>query len=288
MPDSIAAMLAEATDTLANMADHPRLEAELLLAHCLGLERSTLYAHPERALAPEQLATCRELVAERATGQPLAYLTGEKEFWSMALKVTPDTLVPRPETELLVELSLAHVPPHARIAELGTGSGAIAIALARELPDTSILATDASAAALKIAKENALRHGIDRIDFVEGAKDDWYAPLADRRFDLVVANPPYVAANDPAFDSGEIRFEPRDALAAGDDGLDALRAIIAGAPAHLAKGGWILLEHGATQGRAVRELMYEAGIAAVETWDDLAGLERATIGRLPYPPAATF
>lgn len=199
----------------------------------------------------------------------------------MALKVTPDTLVPRPETELLVELSLAHVPPHARIAELGTGSGAVAIALARELPDTSILATDASAAALKIAQENALRHGIDRIDFVEGDKDDWHAPLADRRFDLIVANPPYVAANDPAFESGEIRFEPRCALAAGTDGLDALRAIIAGAPAHLAKGGWLLLEHGSTQGRAVRELMYEAGISAVETWDDLAGLERATIGRLP-------
>ena len=281
MPDSIAAMLAEATEALADKADQPRLEAELLLAHCLGLERSSLYAHPERALAPEQQASCRALVAKRATGEPLAYLTGEKEFWSMALKVTPDTLVPRPETELLVELALAHVPPHARVAELGTGSGAIALALARELPDTSILATDESSAALDIARENALRHGIDRIEFVEGSGDDWYAPLADRRFDLVVSNPPYVAANDPAFESGDIRFEPRSALAAGADGLDALRAIIAGAPAHLAKNGWLLVEHGSTQGRAVRELMYEAGIAAVETWDDLAGLERATIGRLP-------
>lgn len=281
MPDSIGALLAEATETLTNKVEQPRLEAELLLAHCLGVERSTLYARPEQALEAAQLAACRACLAERSTGRPLAYLTGEKEFWSMPLKVTPDTLIPRPETELLVELAIAHVPPHARIAELGTGSGAIGIALARELPDNSLVATEVSPAALAVAKENALRHGIDRIEFIAGDQRDWYAPLAGRRFDLIVSNPPYVAANDPGFRVNAIRFEPRGALAAGTDGLDALRPIIAGASGYLARGGWLLLEHGSTQGRAVRELMYEAGISAVETWDDLAGLERATIGRLP-------
>lgn len=281
MPDSIDALLAEATEALTGKVDQPRLEAELILAHSLGLERSALYAHPEQAPGAEQLATCRACIAERASGKPLAYLTGEKEFWSMAFKVTPDTLIPRPETELLVELALAHAPPHARIAELGTGTGAVAIALARELPDTSVVATEVSAPALAVARENALRHGIERIEFIAAVNDDWFAPLADRRFDLIVSNPPYVSANDPGFSDNAIRFEPRIALAAGADGLDALRVIIAGASGYLGRGGWLLLEHGSTQGRAVRELMYEAGISAVETWDDLAGLERATIGRLP-------
>ena len=246
-----------------------RLDAELLLAHVLDVSRANVVARDERVLTPEEQGDFERLLARRMSGEPLAYLTGTREFWSLELDVTPDVLVPRPETELLVEWGVALAPRS--VLDLGTGSGAIALALASELPDTRVAATDISAAALEVARANARRLRLE-VQFAEGA---CYAPV-DGAFDLIVSNPPYVAEGDPHL--AELKFEPAIALTSGADGLGALRAIVAGAPQHLRSGGWLLVEHGATQGPAVRELFARAGFARVETRRDLAGLERATGG----------
>jgi len=250
-----------------------RLDAELLLAHVLDVPRPAIIARDDRVLTPEELGDFERLLARRVAGEPLAYLTGEKEFWSLALKVTPDVLVPRPETELLVEWALELLPAResVRVLDLGTGSGAIALALARERPAARVVATDVSGAALAVARSNADRHGITNVTFMEGS---WFA--ASPAADLIVSNPPYVAERDPHLD--DLRFEPRLALTSGD-GLDAIRAIVQGAAHHLNPRGWLVLEHGAAQGAAVRELLARAGFAAVETRRDLAGLERVTGGR---------
>ncbi|MCS3902079.1 release factor glutamine methyltransferase [Methylohalomonas lacus] len=255
-----------------------RLDAELLLAHVLGETRSSLYAHPQRRLQPQQAAAFEQLLARRSNGEPLAYLTGEREFWSLALTVTPATLVPRPETELLVERALALMPTEAAVcvADLGTGSGAIAIALARERPHAHISATDSSAAALAVARDNARRHDCGHIVFRQG---DWLEALADERCDLIVANPPYVAAGDPALAGDGVRFEPRGALAAGSDGLDDLRTIIATAGRHLNAGGWLLLEHGHDQATAVSTLLQQHGFERIDCWHDAAGQPRVSGGR---------
>lgn len=283
MPPTIAtalhAALARLTRAGADAGD-ARLDAEVLLAHALDKPRSHLRAWPERVLTPEQAARYEELVARRAGGEPVAHILGRREFWSLDLDVTPATLIPRPETELLVELALARIPADAAlaVADLGTGTGAIALAVARERPRCRVTATDRSAAALEVARRNAARLGIGGIDFRNGA---WYAPLAGLRFDLILSNPPYVRADDPHLAQGDVRFEPPGALVAGADGLDDLRVIVAGAPEHLHGGGWLLVEHGYDQGGAVAALFRTAGFADVGTIRDLNGQPRVTIGRRP-------
>lgn len=254
-----------------------RLDAELLLSHALGVTRARLYAWPEHEPGPAQREAFERLVAARARGEPIAHLTGHREFWSLDLAVTPDVLIPRHETELLVELALERIPRDRamRIADLGTGSGAIALAIARERPLARVTATDASAPALDVARHNAERLGIGNVAFAAG---DWYAAIGDARFDLIVSNPPYIAAEDAHLAEGDLRFEPAAALASGPDGLDALRQIIAGASAHLADGGALLLEHGFDQSASVRALLEAAGFEGVASVRDAAGHERVTLG----------
>lgn len=254
-----------------------RLEAELLLAHILGTSRTRLKSHPEEARAPSERERYLALIARRAAGEPAAYLTGTKEFWSLRLAVSPAVLIPRPETELLVERALAlHPQPHGTVADLGTGSGAIAVALACERPGWRIVATDASAAALAIARGNAAAAGAGNIEFLEGS---WFAPLTGRRFHLIVSNPPYIARDDPLLARPPLTFEPPAALTSGADALAALREIIRGAPPHLERGGWLLLEHGATQAADVARELVVRGFTHVRSHRDLAGHERATEAR---------
>ncbi len=272
----LSALLDEATAHLAGVSDSPRLDAELLLAHALARPRSHLRAHPEAQAGAAQEEFFRELLAARLRGEPIAYLTGEREFWSLPLKVTPAVLVPRPETELLVEQLLQHVAADAgaEILDLGTGSGAIAIALAHERRRWRITAVDRSAAALQVAESNAAALGLSNVEFRQG---DWFEAVSGRRFHAVVSNPPYVAEGDPHLE--DLRFEPRAALTSGPDGLRDIRTIIAGTPQHLHAGGILLLEHGVAQGEAVRALLARHGFVQVETLRDLAGHERVSGGR---------
>ncbi len=257
-----------------------RADAELLLAHAAGRDRAWLFAHATDELDAAQAEAFAGLVARRVAGEPVAYLTGRRGFWTLDLEVGPGTLIPRPETELLVELALACLPQGeaARVADLGTGSGAIALAIASERPLAAVVATDFSKAALAVAVRNAQRNGIDNVWFRRG---DWLEALGTERFDLIASNPPYIADGDPHLDEGDLRFEPAIALSSGTDGLEAIRRIIAGAPAHLAPGGWLLLEHGWGQGEAIRALLHEAGFADVATERDLEGRDRVSLGRMP-------
>lgn len=281
MPDeSIAALLREGAQQLAASGEAARLEAELLLCEVLDRPRSFLFAFPERVPEADRALRYRELIAARAAGRPVAQLLGRRDFWSLALAVDEHTLIPRPETELLVEAALARLPPDlaGRVADLGTGSGAIALAIASERPLLEVVATDASAAALAVAQRNAQALGLaSRVAFRRG---DWLAPLAGERFDLIASNPPYLAEDDPHLAQGDLRFEPRSALASGSDGLDAIRRIVAEAPAHLRPGGWLLLEHGLAQGAAVRDLLHAAGFGAVQTLRDLEDRDRVSLGRI--------
>ncbi len=272
------AALTEAASRLDG--ESARLDAELLLAHALARPRAWLYAHSDDPMDAQAAARFEALVARRASGEPVAHLTGRRGFWSLELEVTSDTLVPRPETERLVELALERLPADRvlRVADLGTGSGAIALAIAVERPQARVTATDAGAAALELARVNAGAHEIRNVEFRHG---QWWAPLAGERFDMVVSNPPYLAEDDPHL-QGDLRHEPRAALVSGADGLDAIRDIARGAAAHLEPGGWLLVEHGWTQGAAVRALFARAGLVAVETALDLEDRERVTLGRRPY------
>ncbi|WP_440996215.1 peptide chain release factor N(5)-glutamine methyltransferase [Arhodomonas sp. SL1] len=256
----------------------PGLDAALLLGHVLGRSRTWLHAWPEHPVGPSEQARYEALLAARERGEPVAHLVGEREFWSLPLRVTRDTLIPRPETETLVEaaLAVAERPPEA-FADLGTGTGAVALALAREWPDARIFATELSGAAAMVARENADRLGMAaRVEVLEG---DWLEALPAGYLPLIVANPPYIGTDEPEPGQGDAAFEPRAALLAGEDGLAALRTIIAAAPAHLLPKGWLLLEHGWRQGPAVRSLLAAAGFRAIETWRDLAGHERVSGGR---------
>ncbi len=255
-------------------------DAELLLAHVLHRPRSWLYAHGDDELDADAARLFADLLARRSDGEPVAYLTGERGFWKFDLQVNAATLIPRPETELLVELALERLPPDQplRLADLGTGSGAIALALARERPLARVVATDASAGALVVAAANARALGLDNVQFRQG---DWFAPLAGETFDLIASNPPYIADTDVHLDEGDLRFEPRSALASGVDGLDAIRRIARGAAAHLDRGGWLLVEHGWEQGDPVRALLAAAGLVEVETTRDLEQRDRVTSGRRP-------
>jgi len=255
-------------------------EAEWLLSHVLGKSRSWLYSHGDDALGGAEAARFEELVARRVAGEPVAYLTGRRGFWQFDLQVTPATLIPRPETELLVELALDRLPGDRawRVADLGTGSGAIALVLAHERPNAQVIATDASLAALDVARGNAAALKLSRVEFRAG---NWFEPLDGERFDLIASNPPYIADDDMHLGQGDLRHEPRSALASGSDGLDAIRVIAAGAAAHLQPGGWLLVEHGWEQGEAVRALLRAAGLLEVRTASDLENRDRVTLGRAP-------
>jgi release factor glutamine methyltransferase len=256
------------------------VDAQWLLAHALDRSPAWLYAHAGDAVDAEAVARFESLVERRVAGEPIAYLDGRRGFWTFELQVTPDTLIPRPDTELLVELALARLPPDRdlRVADLGTGSGAIALALALERPRARVLATDASAAALAVARTTADALDAHNVTFAQG---DWCAALGGERFALIAGNPPYIAAGDPHLESGDLRHEPAAALASGSDGLDAIRAIVARAPSHLIAGGWLMLEHGWEQGAAVRGLLIDAGFADVRTDRDLGERDRVSSGRWP-------
>jgi release factor glutamine methyltransferase len=270
---------ADSTRLLAHAAQRiERRDAELLLAWAWGLTRSQLLARAGEPVAAEVAARFEQAVQLRAAGVPAAYLLGRREFWSLDLEVDAAVLVPRPETELLVERVLQQVTgAHASVADLGTGSGAIALALARERPAWRVTATDISAAALDLARRNGARLGIE----VEWLLGDWYAPLAGRRFDAIASNPPYVAADDPVLQGDGLRHEPRGALTPGGDGLAALLTLINGAAEHLLPGGWLALEHGAAQGETLRSLLVARGFTHVTSHRDLAGHERVTEGKGP-------
>lgn len=257
-------------------------DARWLMAHAAGRSQTWLFTHARDPAPADVAARFEALVERREAGEPVAYLTGVRGFRGFDLAVTPATLIPRPETELLVELALARLPAAgARVADLGTGSGAVALAIARARSDASVLASDASAEALDVARMNAAALGLPRVRFVQG---DWYAPLAGARFDVVASNPPYIEDADPHLAQGDLRFEPASALASGADGLDAIRVLAAGALAHLVPGGWLLVEHGLGQGAAVRALFSGAGLCEVDTVRDLEARERVTLGRAPGAP----
>jgi release factor glutamine methyltransferase len=278
MTATVRLLQAEAAALIGGSA--AQREAEMLLQHALGRSRAWLYAHGDAAPDASSAAAFRALVARRAAGEPVAYIVGHREFWSLDLEVGPNVLIPRPETELLVELALQRIPQAtaAQVADLGTGSGAIALAIACERPHASVVATDASAPALALAQRNARRSSIPNVTFASG---DWCGALGDRRFDVIVTNPPYIAANDPHLGQGDLRHEPRAALASGADGLDAIRTITARTPAHLSPGAWLLLEHGFDQGGVVRELLAQSGFVEVFTALDLERRERVSGGRTP-------
>jgi release factor glutamine methyltransferase len=260
------------------------VDAQVLLGHVLGKGRAWLAAHGDDSLGREDADAFLALARRRREGEPVGYLTGIREFWGLPLAVSPAVLLPRPETETVVELALARLPPEheARVLDLGTGSGAIALAIARERPHAHVLATDTSMAALDVARDNARRLGLANVEFLQS---DWYAcvPAMWRGapFDLVASNPPYVAHGDPHLGEGDLRFEPATALTPGGDGLDALRRIVAGAGSHLAAGGTLVVEHGYDQSDAVRALFRAAGFVDIAATRDLAGIPRAVAGRTP-------
>lgn len=275
-PASIRQLLEQAAGLLP--ADTARLDAEVLLAHILDKPRSHLHAWPEKNLSSEQLLLFQQLLKKRSKGEPVAYLTGQREFWSLPLNVTPATLIPRPETETLVALALKVIPADrpARIADLGTGSGAIALAIARERPLCDVIATDISAAAIEVATTNARRLDINNVEFLYGS---WCEPLATHGFDVIVSNPPYICNADPHLQAGDVRFEPRNALAAGPQGMDDMQNIARCAGDHLHSDGWLIMEHGYEQGEQVIHLLEMNGFHAVTDHVDDAGLDRVVTGK---------
>jgi release factor glutamine methyltransferase len=257
-----------------------RSEVRLLLERALGVEGAVLLAHPERISEARAMPRYVDMLERRARGEPIAYILGEREFYGLPFEVTPDVLIPRPETELLVDVALEHLPERTerRLLDLGTGSGCIAITLARLRREIKVIATDASKAALAVAARNISRHAAYNVELRAGS---WYEPVAGLRFDVIISNPPYIAESDPHLAQGDLRFEPGIALSPGNDGLGALRAIVAETAEHLNPGGWLLLEHGHDQAAAVANLMRGSGFAEVISRTDLAGIGRVAEGRLP-------
>ena len=280
---TVGALLDKAVRDLAADRDaaEARREAQVLLGFALGVTRAWVTTHPDQAADSEAAARFRSLVALRVSGHPVAYLVGVKEFYGLPLRVTPDVLIPRPETEELVEAALERLPRDEarKVLDLGTGSGCIAVAIARQRPAAQVTAVDSSTSALALARENAAALDVE----VEFLPSDWFAALGGRRFDLIVANPPYVAADDPHLRRGDLRFEPRPALAAGADGLAELRRIVGAAPKYLRPRAWLLLEHGYNQAEACRDLLRDAGFGELVFRADIAGLPRIAGGRLLTP-----
>ncbi len=257
-----------------------RLEAYILAARALGVDRAWLIAHDRDELHPDQAYYIETLVARREQGEPVAYILGEKEFYGRLFKVTPDVLIPRPETELLVDAALERLPKDrpARVLDLGTGSGCIAITIALQRPKSEVTAVDISAATLAVAQANAQLLGVDNIRFLVS---DWYARLSMMRFDMILSNPPYIAANDPHLSRGDLRHEPRNALVSGPSGLNAISAIVAHAPDHLVTGGWLLFEHGYDQAENCQARLGRCGIGRTFSLSDLSGQTRVTGGQWP-------
>ncbi len=275
---NISHLLTTASNNLHN-SDSARLDAEVLLSHILKVGRSYLFAHPEKDIAADDENRFLNLIEKRKQGTPVAHLTGNREFWSLQLKVTPDTLIPRHDTEILVEKILEQIPENTawQIADLGTGSGAIALAIANERPACSVIATDTSDNALSIAKYNAQQLNINNIQFITG---DWFEPLEGKRFHVIVSNPPYIPESDPHLKQGDVKFEPDSALIAGNNGLACIEQITREAHQHLQPGGVLAFEHGYEQGEAVRKLLEKHGYTDIQTICDLASLERITLGKL--------
>ncbi|ELQ5995250.1 peptide chain release factor N(5)-glutamine methyltransferase [Cronobacter dublinensis] len=258
-------------------SESPRRDAEILLGFVTGRTRTFILAFGETSLADDELTRLDALLARRVQGEPVAYLTGQREFWSLPLEVSAATLIPRPDTECLVEQALARLPAAAcRILDLGTGTGAIALALACERPDCQVTALEVIPEAVALARRNAQRLGIDNVTVLQS---HWFSALTDARFSLIVSNPPYIDGDDPHLTQGDVRFEPKSALVAPDAGLADLDAIITGARRFLENDGWLLVEHGWRQGGAVRELFTRAGYHGVETCRDYGGNERLTLGQ---------
>ena len=256
--------------------DSARRDAEILLGYCLGESRTWLYTWPETEVMPDRAQHFERLLAQRRKGLPVAYLVGQREFWSLQLQVTNATLIPRPETETLVAWALElPLPGAAAVLDLGTGCGAIALAVACERPRWQVTALDVSAEALEVARANATQAGLQRVSFLQS---DWYRAVVGQRFNLLLSNPPYIDMGDPHLAQGDVRFEPRSALVAANGGLADLTRLVAGASAQLLAGGWLLLEHGFEQGFAVRELLRTAGFEHITTRRDMAGHERITGG----------
>lgn len=270
------------------------IDTRILMMQALGLSRIQLITQSELQLDTQQATTLRDLIARRFNGEPIAYLTGEREFYGLSLLVTPDVLIPRPDTELLVELALQHTPKNdqvpSRVLDMGTGSGAIAVALAHTRADWHVTATDISAAALAVAAANGARHAPSlmaqaaeqtslqsRISFLQS---DWYSACTGQSFHTIVSNPPYIEKNDPHLTQGDLRFEPLVALTDHSDGLSNYRHIIAGAAKHLEAQGWLLLEHGYNQSEQVQDLLRQHGFTAVQSWQDLSGIWRVSGGQL--------
>lgn len=269
----------QASKELAPSSESARLDAELLLCKILGKDRSYLFAWPEKELNTQQQTNFHSLVEQRLQGQPVAYLLGYREFWGMELEVTNATLIPRPDTELIVQLALERIAQQTapKILDLGTGTGAIALALAKERPDADILAVDKSKAALEVAQRNQAKLGFANLKLLNS---DWFNALPKySHFDLIVSNPPYIAETDLHLSQGDVRFEPRSALSSGVQGLDDLNYLIQTAPTYLALNGWLLLEHGYDQGLAVTTLLKATGYTEVACYQDLAGNDRVSLGR---------
>jgi release factor glutamine methyltransferase len=252
------------------------LENRILLCHALGLSRVALITQSERTLTAEEAERLAAVVQRRQFGEPIAYIVGHREFFGLNFQVNDSVLIPRPDTEVLVEMALDRLPQRGRLLDMGTGSGAIAVSVAHTRPDASVTALDFSGAALDVARANANAHGVQ----VRFLRSDWFSNLDDERFAVIVSNPPYIAASDEHLGRGDLRFEPNMALTDQSDGLSALRAIIGGAARHLEQDGWLLLEHGYDQAAQVRDLLEAHGYADVQSWQDLAGIERVSGGRL--------
>ena len=276
---TLAQALKQATSQL-HMHDQAGLDAEVLLAHVLNKPRVYLHTWPEAELSEDQELQFLDIIRQRAAGRPVAYLTGLREFWSLNFAITPDSLIPRPETELLVERTLALLPENEtlRVADLGTGSGAIAIALAHERKHWRLYAIDRSFQCVKLAQRNTRRLDVDNLCFINA---DWSKALADQSFDAIVANPPYIADEDPHLRQGDVCFEPASALTSGPQGLDDLRSLIKDAPRVLKPGGWIVLEHGMDQAAEVHKLLKYIAFKDIATTRDLAGLERVSCAQKP-------
>lgn len=261
---------------LENVSDSARLDAEILLANCLRKDRAWLYTWPEFSVDEEQVASYTGLLDRRAKGEPIAYILKKKSFWSLDLKVSNDTLIPRPDTELLVELALQNIDnQQASILDLGTGTGAIALAIARERPACQVFGVDRQSNIVALAKENAELHGLKNVTF---SCSDWFADISDQKFNLIVSNPPYIARNDPWLSQGDVRFEPSSALVSGEDGLVDLRHIVRNAQKYLLPGGYLAVEHGWQQKAAVCELFRESRFGKIQSHPDLAGNDRVVIG----------